>query len=64
MNGKEIGEALEAACHETEGRANLRSGGNVGMAFLAYSIVEHANAIRNLSETINKCFNSDKMDTK
>ena len=52
MNGKQIGDEIEAACKATESRGNIRSGGNIGMAFIASAISEHAAAVADLARAI------------
>ena len=47
MDGRRVGKEIEEACRITEGWDNLRSGGNLGVAFLAEAVEKLASAIEN-----------------
>jgi hypothetical protein len=52
MNAKEIAEALNYVARETKEQMNMRAGGNLGMAFIAAAISEHAAAVLALASAI------------
>lgn len=54
MNGKLIGEQLAAAVGPVEGVANIRGGGNLGMAFIAAAIEDHASAVRCVADGLGR----------
>lgn len=52
MNGNDIGKMIADAVKNVPDSCNVMRGGNLGMAFIAVAISEHASAIRDLSNTL------------
>ena len=50
--GTEIGKDLVDAAVATSGYAQMRAGGNLGMAFIANAIATHADAMNRLAAAI------------
>lgn len=52
MDGKAIGEQLKAADAEMGYINKMKGGGNLGMAFIAAAISEHASAVNRLADAL------------
>lgn len=61
ISGTDIGKELVAAAEETEHLHNMRSGGNIGMAFIAFAIVEHGKSVEKLATALNRLVDNQQL---